>query len=148
MPVLPKPEAWFLIHHDMVSTVIFPIFLFCFSCSKNSWLLYFACLQFQRLWMLSPFKRILAKAKRNRGWVADKSQPAALQYFINPLAWNPGVSAVLHILAKWCAVTKPLSFMKIAEWKGTFYLSKRNMWLYKSSWPLSCLNFSQFSGQT
>lgn len=98
--------------------------------------------------MLSPFKRISAKANRNQAWGDDKSQPAALQYLINPVAQNPGLSTILHILSKWCAVTKPLSSMKTEEWEGTLLpFQIENIIIQKQLTSILCLSLSCFSGQ-
>lgn len=98
--------------------------------------------------MLSPFKRISAKANRNQAWGDDKSQPAALQYLINPVAQNPGLSAILHILSQQCAVTKPLSSMKTAEWEGTLLpVQIENIITQKQLTSILCLSLSCISGQ-
>lgn len=98
--------------------------------------------------MLSPFKRISPKANRNQAWGDDKSQPAALQYLINPVAQNPGLSAILHILSKWCAVTKPLSSMNTAEWEGTLLpFQIENIIIQKQLTSILCLSLSCCSGQ-
>lgn len=91
---------------------------------------------------------ISAKANRNQAWGDDKSQPAALQYLTNPVAQNPGLSAILHILSKWCAVTKPLSSMNTAEWEGTLLpVQIESIIIQKQLTSILCLSLGCFSGQ-
>lgn len=91
---------------------------------------------------------ISAKANRNQAWGDDKSQPAALQYLTNPVAQKPGLSAILHILSKWCAVTKPLSSMNTAEWEGTLLpVQIESIIIQKQLTSILCLSLSCFSGQ-